>query len=413
MARKPTRKSTAKLWKSAKNPNQKYRDRISLTLADGTVRELVGYGATKREATDALYAKVDAIVGKISPRTHATVTLDDVMQEYLEYGKQHKGWSPTTQATYSRIHKHVLQPSLGNVPIKTLSVSQIRDALQPHLEQHMYRSCEMACNLLKATLRWLEDDYPDLSDSLTLSIRKVPTIKRPKGYEFEDKPIWSEEQVRMFLEYLRVEYEKCISGYAYVYYSVALMAGLRGGEITGLRRNTLVCIPTGGNQQWFLEIRRQITFLDGNHYETVPKSSAGIRDVPIPQRLVDILLEHQHRVDQHYTKSKRYKPNDLMIPNTHGKPLWYAHVAQCKNRAIKALGLPQCHNHHMRKIYTTHLTRQLIAKGIYSPKLVSRILGHSNTKLAMQVYTKTIDTDFASAVIDFYPTEADNRITSG
>lgn len=413
MARKPTRKSTAKLWKSAKNPNQKYRDRISLTLADGTVRELVGYGPTKREATDALYAKVDAIVGKISPRSHATVTLDDVMEEYLEYGKQHKGWSETTYSTYSRIYKHVLQPSLGKAPVQTLSASQVRDALQFHLDQNLYRSCEMASNLLKTVLRWLEDEHPDLSKSLVLDIRKVPKVKRPKGHESEDKPIWTEEQVRMFLDYLYANYKQHIFSCAYVYYSVALMAGLRGGEIVGLPRDALVFKEEKGKKTWFLAIRRQITFLDGKHYQTVPKSHSGIRDVPIPQRLVDILLEHRHRVDKHYTQSKKYKTNDLMIPNMYGKPLWYNKISLIKSKAIEELGLPPCHNHHMRKIYTTHLTRQLLAKGAYSPKLVSQILGHSHTKLAMQVYTQIIESDFASAVVDFYSEVDEDRILSG
>lgn len=413
MARKPTRKSTAKLWKSAKNPNQKYRDRISLTLADGTVRELVGYGATKREATDALYAKVDAIIGKISPRTHASLTLDDVVQEYLEYGKQHKGWAITTHSKYAQVYRRVLKDGLGKTPIRTLSANDIRKAIEPFLNRQVYRMSEMATDLVRAVLKWLEDEQTELYKSLALDIKRVPTVKRPKGSMLDEKAIWTEEQVRVFLDYLRKVYERRTFDKAYVFYAVALMAGLRGGEISGLPKDALVCKEVQGKTIWQLEIRQQVTPLNGKHYKTTPKSDAGIRDVPIPQRLVDILLEHRRKVEKHYVTSRHYTSNNLMIPNSHGNPVWYDKMAKHKDKAIEALGLPPCHNHHLRKIYTTHLTRQLLANGSYSPKLVAQILGHSDTKVAMQIYTQVIEADYASAVVDFYGEAEDKRILSG
>jgi integrase len=141
----------------------------------------------------------------------------------------------------------------------------------------------------------------------------------------------------------------------------------------------------------------------------VPKSISGIRDVSISQRLANILLDHQEVVDNVYTKSAYYRANNLMIPNTRGNPVWYDEIAESKNKAIEALGLPPCHNHHMRKIYSTHLTLNLFAKKRYMPQIVSQALGHSDIKLAMEVYTKAIGTDLTSAVIDYYPEDEEEE----
>lgn len=54
----------------------------------------------------------------------------------------------------------------------------------------------------------------------------------------------------------------------------------------------------------------------------------------------------------------------------------------------------------MRKVLPPYLTRNLIKQGRYSPKLVAKLLGHSDHGVALDVYTLVIDDDYMDTFLE-------------
>ena len=72
-------RSNAKLWPQAPGPNQKYRDRQRIQLPDGSKEDLVGYGRTKRAATEDLIAKAQHAIQ--AALVNRTITTDTAFEE--------------------------------------------------------------------------------------------------------------------------------------------------------------------------------------------------------------------------------------------------------------------------------------------------------------------------------------------
>lgn len=393
-----SRKSTARLWKSAKNPNQKWRDRITVTLPDGSSREVVGYGATKKAATDALYAKVDKLLGMESPSVRSQYTFGQMMEEFLERERIVKGWAKTTEFNYRRYYTTHLQTPLEGKLVLEVTADNIRLIVSGLLERGDVAIAKIVQAFVKRALYWLKEAYPELYADIKLKPEQLPPIRAAKTNAKPNPPIWTEGQVRMFLGYMRELYATRTFYAAYPFFNVALMAGLRTGEILGLERRNLVSKQVGDKHIWHLQVRQQYATIGGRSYRSAPKSRAGVRDVPIADTLAHVLQAHMERVDKHYVNAQ---PTPLIIPTAKGKQQSLTNMRSAKNAVIEELGLPMVHTHHMRKIFATHLTKRLIKQGTYNPKIVAKILGHANTKVALQVYTQIIDEDFSSALVDF------------
>lgn len=89
-----------------------------------------------------------------------------------------------------------------------------------------------------------------------------------------------------------------------------------------------------------------------------------------------------------------------MLPSSVGTPLMARTVYRTRDTLVKDLGLPKSTLHQMRKVYTSYLTRDLIKRGKYSPKLIAKLLGHSHHAVALDVYTLVIDEDYMDTVFE-------------
>ncbi len=96
---------------------------------------------------------------------------------------------------------------------------------------------------------------------------------------------------------------------------------------------------------------------------------------------------------------KGYMQNDLMFPSWNGTPLTPRNLYRSRDALIDALGLPPATIHEMRKAATTHFTAQQMLAGMYSPKVVSARLGHSDDGIALQVYTLLNQEDYMAATL--------------
>ena len=152
-------------------------------------------------------------------------------------------------------------------------------------------------------------------------------------------------------------------------WAVAFYAGLRRGEIIGLRPDD-IDLATG-----VLHIRRGWDMLDG---EVEPKSRKGRRKVPIPA----LLRDHLDAVD-----------------GPLGVPHWIARTNVRAANLWRNAGLPTITLHAARHTYASFM----IAAGV-NAKTLSTFMGHANIGITLDLYGHLFPgaEDEAAGLLDTY-----------
>ena len=165
---------------------------------------------------------------------------------------------------------------------------------------------------------------------------------------------------------------------------VTLLAytGLRFGELVGLR------VEDVDLQARRLRVRRSITQVGGKLVEGNPKSAAGRRSVPIPQRVIPILTQ---RVSQRL-------PGQPAITSPNGSLLGLENWKRSTRwrEAIVEIGRPSLRVHDLRHTYAS-LARRAGA----DLRLLQKTMGHASITVTAHIYADLYDDeldDVASAL---------------
>jgi integrase len=153
-------------------------------------------------------------------------------------------------------------------------------------------------------------------------------------------------------------------------WATAIYAGLRRGELIGLRRQD-IDLATG-----LLHVRRGWDMIDG---EIAPKSRQGRRDVPV----AGVLRDH---LDELLL--------DLADDNhVFGRPEWVCRAGRRARERWEARRLPVLTMHECRHVYASHA----IAAGV-NAKTLSTYMGHANIAITFDLYGHLMPGDEAHAV---------------
>lgn len=398
MAPRPL-KSTARLWAGARRPSQKYRDRKRLTLPGGRRVELVGYGPTRDAATRDLYAKVQRLNAELASAGRP-MTVTQVMARLLQHKRNVRGRKAKTLFNDLDIYKRHVRPYIGAKPIDDVTLEDL-EAVQARLTKAgKWRTAELVTIQLRSIYKHALKHYRadvragrlqlyDLTEDLE-AVKRPATAKRRAG-----EP-WTVEQLKAFLDEAERRYEASKSNLLYPVFHTAIAAGLRRGELLGLRRSDLVETEDG----YRLTVRGQLVYYDGKHHADTPKSASGERDVPIGPELAEVLKAHMAKLDRVARENPAWRDTDLLFPSYNGRPLDPRNLYRAKAEIVRKLDLPPATLHELRALYATYVTRELVRQGRYSPKLVMQLLGHAHPSVALQHYNRVVGEDLAAATFD-------------
>ncbi|CAN5246739.1 site-specific integrase [soil metagenome] len=171
-------------------------------------------------------------------------------------------------------------------------------------------------------------------------------------------------------------------------YTVAVMAGLRLGELLGLKWTD---IDFDGGR---LMVRRACQFQSGNGLVlTEPKTSKSRRTVHLSQRAVFALKEHRKRqLQERLMLGSEWADLDLVFPNHTGGLLNPGNASNAFKAALVKHGLPAVRFHDLR-----HTAATLLLSAGTHPKIVSEMLGHSSIALTLDTYSHVIPAMHAEA----------------
>jgi len=361
---------------------QYYRTRI--TDADGKRVDL--YALTREE----LYQKEqearalveDAIFRRMNPTVEEYCEKWLIMQSATVSSATLKGYS-------SRIKNYIVKP-LGHMYLSDVTSDDIKLALIPASQKSasLYATVNM---LMKCIFYSAErSKLIDYNPSANISARG--------GTPTKDKEALTDEQIDKLLDAIR-------GLRPYDFIMIGLYAGLRREEILALQWDCVFLdAPTpyiSVRRAWRTEHNRPVV-------DTILKSPAARRDIPIPKCLVDCL------------RTAKAKSNSLyVISDNNGQPLSYAQFQRLwkyvtvrstqertyykyvNGQSIKytvspTLGGSQKNNskivytldftvtpHQLRHTYITNL----LYAGV-DPKTVQYLAGHENSKTTMDIYAK-------------------------
>lgn len=266
-----------------------------------------------------------------------------------------------TKEMYDRmVFSHII-PGIGDIRLRDLKKSDIQIMINKNAEH--FRTCEQLRMTVKQMLTAAVEDG--------LIYKNVGlNIKLPPKYKEEKRPLTEAEKTAIKKTVFTVKEN------TFIY--IILYCGLRRGEALALSRSD---IDLKSNE---INIRNVVTFDHGKAVlKSYPKSFAGIRSIPIPEALKEILEPYINQLSGLYLFEMDRK-GGLMSKSSYDK-FW--------GKIFDKINISAGGNKDLEVIHglSAHVFRHNYATMLYyndiDVKDAQRLLGHSSIKLTLDIYT--------------------------
>lgn len=312
---------------------------------------------------------------------HNNITLEKYLNDWLENREKIDKLSPTTIDGYKNIIINHLVPELGNFKLQNIKAYN----LQKYFD---IKSQTLSATTLNNHLKLLSSAFIHAVDMDLIEKNPVIKVKIPKQKKIEIKP-YDLEQSRELLT--KIQENKFLA----MPVTLALLLGLRRGECLGLRWSDIDI------ENKTIKIRQNLEYVSGKYYFKEPKTINSIRDIAIPDILVDYLKEHKKWQNEMKLRSGGYWDNENNLVCTklkNGDKVKPNYLSDEFRRFLIKNNLPVIRFHDLRHTNAT----LMLAAGI-SSKVAQTRLGHSNISITLDLYShvlKSIDYE-ASTKINF------------
>lgn len=190
-----------------------------------------------------------------------------------------------------------------------------------------------------------------------IDVSPAAEIELPRGLPRKEREALTTEQIKQVTE--------CRNGDWWLLGVALLWTGCRRGEMMALRYEDI------DRKNGVIHITKQYNYSAANKYgklEQHAKTAAGVREIPLFSPLADAL------------------PKDrigLIFHNPDGSHLSEGQVLAAWKKYIKDSGLPA----HITPHYFRHTFATICYNADVDPKQTAAILGHSNERITIELYT--------------------------
>ena len=343
-----------------KRTDGRYMARYTVETPDGPKRKTIygkKYGEVEKKLNE---ARANADQGLVYDA--AKLTTGEYLEKWLADSVRDTVRARTYERYESLVRVHIV-PTLGRTKLKSLTPAHVRgfyrekldSGLAPRTILHIHRTLSKA--LKQAVLDGL------------IPRNAAASVKPPSPRREEIQPL-SREQVRTFLQVVSDDRLEAL-------YVVAITAGLRRGELLGLKWEDLD-LDAG-----MLQVRRTLSETrDGRVFEP-PKSGKG-RSIRLTKRAVAALRAHRKaQLEERMARADMWTENGLVFASETGTPIQGRNMYRAFKIRLGRAGLSQSFRFHdLRHTCATLLLRQ----GVHA-KYVQELLGHADISLTLNVYS--------------------------
>ena len=268
---------------------------------------------------------------------------------------------PSTYAGYhNKIHNHIL-PAFGGKPIDKLSQGDIQQFVDGLTDKGL------SANSVRAVFRILNAALSNAAESNIIFLNPCKDVKQPKAEKVKTEalPLGHQKALEQAALYDKHGTEVIL----------ALYTGMRIGEICALMwedidfdsgliyvRRTVERIPSYDNSG----VKTKILF-------GTPKTTNSSRIIPLPRHLMAYLSAVREISGGPYVVSCK---GSFAEPRV---------VRYRFRRFLKSAGLPPIRFHSLRHTFATRCIERNI-----DITTLSRLLGHSSSKLTLDIYTDSV-----------------------
>jgi integrase len=278
---------------------------------------------------------------------------------------------------YERIVTNWLNPYIGAVEVSRLSPAIVQDAMERMRSDRLgpsketvtgvltkgrsSRSVQLAATVLKMATRWA------LRNEL-LGRDPLVGYRRPRSTS-PSMTAWTADEARAFIAATRNE--RLGVGWA-----LLLTRGLRRGELCGLRWSAVDL-----DARVLRVVATRVT-IDGKATDSVPKTSAGLRSIPLDDALAGLVRSHwAKQAQERLVAGSAYADEGWVLADQLGKPYDPNIVTKWFRERAKELGLPAIRLHDTR-----HTAASLMLAEGTPVKVVSEVLGHASPTITLTTY---------------------------
>ena len=304
-----------------------------------------------RDEVLALMKKEMTLANEGRPIIRDGRTVGQWLDFWLKHIAPHKVRQSTLIGYETTVRVH-LKPAIGNVTLSSLSPLHVQKMISNHLERGgSVRVAQIIRNVLSAALRSAMQ-----REMIHRNVARL--VDLPQGHK-KERPLWTEMQMREFLEKSR----------GHMYYPIFAMLctyGMRRGEVLGLRWQDIDF--EGGT----FTISHQVVQMGSNILFGNPKTEAGRRTLPLLPHIRAILADLPHRT---------VADTDLVFTGRNGRFIQPSNLLRTFHLLTARYGLPRIPIHSIRHTVATMMKDNGVA-----PKDAQMTLGHADIQTTMQFY---------------------------
>jgi len=302
-------------------------------------------------------------------RADKPLTVKELLCEHWLPAQRSRELRPATIEQYRNVIDAWIVPNVGGVKVSALTpkmVTELVDTLRTATTSTgrsglSARSAQLSVGVLKAATAWAAEN--DL-----LGRNPIAAVRRPRAHSEVMKP-WSADDARTFLT--ATEDDRLAWAWA-----LLLTRGLRRGELCGLRWED---VDLDGS---VLRISRTRVTVAGKAVDSVPKTAAGRRSIPLDSSLVSILRTHKARqAAEKLAAGPAYEDSGHLLADELGTPYHPETVSGMFEDAARRAGLPRIRLHDLR-----HTAASLMLSAGVPVKVVSEMLGHASPVITLATY---------------------------
>lgn len=312
-------------------------------------------------------------VGNGSWRPDKPMTTRELLEEHWLPAMASRELRGSSMAQYRLAVRAWLVPNIGGVVVssltpkivnglivtlKTTRSSAGRDGLSP-------RTVQLAIGVLKSACAWAVRNE-------LLMRNPVAAIAQPRA----DRPemqAWGVDEARLFLE--KINGDRLAWAW-----TLALTRGLRRGELCGLKWSDVDL------ERGTLHVNRARVTVEGKAVDSLPKTSAGRRSVPLDAALVAILRAHKAlQGRERLAAGQAYDDGGYLCANELGAAYHPDTVSGWFDAAVAKSGLRRIRLHDCR-----HTAASLMLASGVPVKVVSELLGHASPTITLSIYAHVL-----------------------
>ena len=332
------------------------------------------YGKSKKEAEAKREEYVTSINGGLSVN-YKNITLGNFMYMWLFEVLYVSDIKPSTFDRYEGLYRNYIKKS----ELNSMVVSEVRSMHVQRYYNNLYDSGKTPPTIkgINKVLRYFFN-YA-LKEDMIVKNPCVGIVIPGKAHEKESKPImpFTDEEIKRI--------EAAIGSHFKMIFLLALGTGLRAGELLAL---TIADIDLQTSK---LTVNKNIKTIkdikkDGSYtYKDIiqiPKTKSGIREVPIPSRLLLDLRKHiTAQKEKHLANGLPFNNDSPLFTTDSCRYINGANMRKSFERTLKRADVQYRNFHNVRHTYAT----KLFEAGV-ELKTVSALLGHSNIGITANTY---------------------------